>query len=61
MIANANYGFHRDELQFISDFRHLSAGFVAYPPVTPLMAALARALFGESLVAYAVFRRSPTR
>lgn len=55
MIANANYGFHRDELQFISDSRHLSAGFVAYPPVTPLMAALARALFGESLVAYRVF------
>lgn len=55
MIANANYGFHRDELQFISDSRHLSAGFVAYPPVTPLMAALARTLFGESLVAYRVF------
>ncbi len=55
MIANANYGFHRDELQFIADSRHLQAGFVAYPPVTPVMAFLARVLFGESLVAYRVF------
>lgn len=55
MIANANYGFHRDELQFISDSRHLAGGFVAYPPVTATMGFLARTLFGESLVAYRVF------
>ncbi len=55
MVANANYGFHRDELQFVADSRHLAAGFVAYPPVTPVMAFLARVLFGESLVAYRAF------
>jgi 4-amino-4-deoxy-L-arabinose transferase-like glycosyltransferase len=55
MVANANYGFHRDELQFIADSRHLAGGFVAYPPVTAAAAALARTLFGESLVAYRVF------
>ncbi|WP_158615433.1 hypothetical protein [Acidipila sp. EB88] len=25
------YGFHRDELQFLDDARHLQWGFVAYP------------------------------
>lgn len=55
MIANANYGFHRDELQFISDSRHIAGGFVAYPPFTAFIGFLARALFGESLVSYRVF------
>ena len=55
MIANTNYGFHRDELQFISDSRHLSGGFVAYPPFTAFMGFLSRTLFGESLVSYRFF------
>ena len=35
LLTNGRYGFHRDELQFLSDARHLDWGFVAYPPLTP--------------------------
>ncbi len=55
MVANAHYGFHRDELQFIADSKRLAFGFVPYPPVTAFMASVARNLFGESLVAYRAF------
>lgn len=33
VLTNQRYGLHRDELQFLSDARHLDWGFVAYPPV----------------------------
>jgi 4-amino-4-deoxy-L-arabinose transferase-like glycosyltransferase len=42
------YGFHRDELQFLSDARHLAWGFVAYPPLTSFGCRIAIALFGIS-------------
>ena len=42
------YGFHRDELQFLDDARHLQWGFVAYPPLTAFCGRLAIALFGMS-------------
>jgi 4-amino-4-deoxy-L-arabinose transferase-like glycosyltransferase len=42
------YGFHRDELQFLDDARHLQWGFVAYPPLTSFCARIAIALFGIS-------------
>src|SRR6187402_3742162 len=42
------YGFHRDELQFLDDARHLQWGFVAYPPVTAFCGRVAIALFGIS-------------
>lgn len=42
------YGFHRDELQFLDDARHLGWGFVAYPPLTSFCGRLAIALFGIS-------------
>jgi hypothetical protein len=42
------YGFHRDELQFLDDARHLAWGFVAYPPLTSFCARIAIALFGIS-------------
>lgn len=42
------YGFHRDELQFLDDARHLAWGFVAYPPLTAFCARIAIALFGIS-------------
>lgn len=54
LVANRQYGFHRDELQFIADSRHPAFGFVAYPPFTALMGFLSRALFGESLAGYRV-------
>ncbi len=42
------YGFHRDELQFLDDARHLDWGFVAYPPATAFAGRVAIALFGIS-------------
>ncbi len=42
------YGFHRDELQFLDDARHLQWGFVAYPPLTAFCGRVAIALFGIS-------------
>lgn len=37
ILTNGQYGFHRDELQFLGDAKHLDWGFVAYPPFTPLV------------------------
>lgn len=47
MLGNG-YGFHRDELQFLDDARHLDWGFVAYPPLTSFCGRVAIALFGIS-------------
>ena len=54
LCANVNYGFHRDELAVWNDARHLAWGYVAYPPLTPFLARLSMALFGDSLVAFRV-------
>jgi hypothetical protein len=35
VFTNNRYGFHRDELQFLSDARHLDWGFVPYPTPPP--------------------------
>lgn len=48
--VSARYGWQRDELYYADAGRHLSAGYVDFPPVTPLIAALARGLFADSLV-----------
>ena len=55
LLTNNRYGFHRDELQFLSDARHLDWGFVAYPPVTPFLERIAMQLFGLSLVGLRLF------
>ncbi len=47
-LVGNGYGFHRDELQFLSDARHLDWGFVAYPPLTAFCGRVAIALFGMS-------------
>jgi hypothetical protein len=44
------YGWQRDELYYAVAGRHLQGGYVDFPPVTALLAALARVLFGWSLV-----------
>jgi hypothetical protein len=49
LLTNGRYGFHRDELQFLSDARHMDWGFVAYPPFTPFVEHISMALFGLSL------------
>src|SRR2546421_1984922 len=53
--TNGQYGFHRDELQTLDDARHLDWGFVAYPPITPLIGRLELILFGTSLVGFRFF------
>src|SRR5215470_4237712 len=53
--TNGQYGFHRDELQTLDDARHLDWGFVAYPPITPLIGRLELVLLGTSLVGFRLF------
>jgi 4-amino-4-deoxy-L-arabinose transferase-like glycosyltransferase len=53
--TNGRYGFHRDELQVLSDARHLSWGFVAVPPFTPAIERLGLALFRASVLGLRVF------
>ena len=48
-LMGNGYGFHRDELQFLDDARHLQWGFVAYPPMTSFFGRVAIALFGSSV------------
>jgi hypothetical protein len=55
ILTNGRYGFHRDELQFLSDARHLDWGFVAYPPVTPFLEHIGLGVFGVSLVGLRLF------
>jgi Dolichyl-phosphate-mannose-protein mannosyltransferase len=55
LLTNSRYGFHRDELQFLSDARHLDWGFVAYPPFTPVVERVSLAVFGLSLVGLRLF------
>jgi hypothetical protein len=53
--TNGRYGLHRDELQFLSDARHLDWGFVAYPPLTPFIQRISLALFGMWLPGLRLF------
>ena len=55
LLTNSRYGFHRDELQFLSDARHLDWGFVAYPPLIPLLEHIGLTVFGLSLVGLRLF------
>ncbi|MGA3133675.1 MAG: glycosyltransferase family 39 protein [Terracidiphilus sp.] len=55
LITNSRYGFHRDELQFLSDARHLDWGFVAYPPFTPFIERIGLGLFGLSMMGLRLF------
>jgi 4-amino-4-deoxy-L-arabinose transferase-like glycosyltransferase len=50
LLTNGRYGFHRDELQVLSDARHMDWGFVPYPALTPLVERISMSLFGLSLV-----------
>ena len=55
LATNGRYGFHRDELQFLSDARHLDWGFVSYPPMTSFLEHIGLSLFGLSLVGLRLF------
>src|SRR6185437_9466810 len=55
ILTNGRYGFHRDELQFLSDARHLDWGYVSYPPFTPFMQRIGLELFGLSIAGLRLF------
>jgi dolichyl-phosphate-mannose-protein mannosyltransferase len=55
ILTNNRYGFHRDELQVLSDARHLDWGFVAYPPFTPFVERIGLSIFGLNLVGLRLF------
>ncbi len=55
IATNGRYGFHRDELQFLSDARHLDWGYVSYPPLTPFIERLGLGLFGLSMIGLRLF------
>jgi len=50
LAVAGRYGWHRDELYYAVAGLHLQGGYVEFPPVTALLAALARVSFGWSLV-----------
>ncbi len=55
LITRIQYGFHRDELGFIDNARHLAWGYIEYPPLTPFLTRIGLALFGPSLVGLRLF------
>jgi Dolichyl-phosphate-mannose-protein mannosyltransferase len=55
VFTNGRYGFHRDELQVMSDARHLDWGFVPYPPLTPFVERIGLETFGLSLIGLRLF------
>lgn len=55
LLTNGRYGFHRDELQVLSDARHLDWGFVPYPPFTPFVERIGLSVFGLSMVGLRLF------
>ena len=52
IIVNATtaYGFFRDELYYVACTEHLAFGYVDQPPLSILLLALSRLIFGDSLV-----------
>jgi hypothetical protein len=55
LLTNGRYGFHRDELQTLSDALHMDWGFVAYPPFTPFVERISMSIFGLSMVGLRLF------
>lgn len=50
LYSSRQYGFHRDELAFLDNARHLDWGYVEYPPLTPFIGRVGLELFGPSHV-----------
>src|SRR5437588_11147041 len=49
MAVGDRYGWHREELYYLASSRHLSLGYVDYPPITPLLARIDQTIFPGSL------------
>jgi 4-amino-4-deoxy-L-arabinose transferase-like glycosyltransferase len=50
-LVSGRYGWHNDELYYADTGRHLAWGYVDFPSVTPVLAAVTREVLGDSLVA----------
>jgi hypothetical protein len=55
VLTNGRYGFHRDELQVLSDAHHMDWGFVPYPPFTPFVERIGLSIFGVSMAGLRLF------
>ena len=55
LVVAGRYGWQRDELYYAVAGRHRQGGYVEFPPVTAWLSALARVLFGWSLVGFRAF------
>src|SRR5215212_12152062 len=49
MLVSANYGYFRDELYYIEAGRHLSFGYVDFPPLIAWLARFLDLLAGDAL------------
>ena len=49
MAVADHYGWHRDEFYYLASSKHLALGYVDYPPLTPLLAAVDQLIFPRSL------------
>jgi hypothetical protein len=51
LFTAGNYGYFRDELYYMAAGQHLDFGYVDFPPLVAVVAALTRATLGDSPVA----------
>lgn len=55
VATSPGYGIFRDELYYLACARHLDWGYVDHPPMVAVVAGLAHALFGTSVVGLRLF------
>jgi len=55
VIWGSNYGFFRDEFYYIECSKHPAFGYVDQPPLSILLLAVSRTLFGESILGIRLF------